>query len=191
MWNLKSIRSFDSFKNQRLTPHKALLSLTGSIHGPSSTSYLILRDMKRHSVSLSYGNFKNFTTLFPGFSASRPTELRRAGRREPRERGWNFYCSLYSSTVREFLALQLQRKQIHTVISGVKLNYRCNFKFVLFCWTKTTVRDETQHSAWGSLNFIRLLRVVITPSVTSESTCRYDAVQWRQFPLIEKKLFGP
>ena len=99
MWNLKSIRSFDSFKNQRLTPHKALLSLTGSIHGPSSTSYLILRDMKRHSVSLPYGNSKTFTTLFPGFSASRPTELRRAGRREPRERGWNFYCYLYSSTV--------------------------------------------------------------------------------------------
>ena len=128
MWNLKSIRSFDSFKNQRLTPHKALLSLTGSIHGPSSTSYFIIRDMKRHSVSRSYGNFKTFTTLFTGFSASRPTELRRAGRREPRERGWNFYCSLYSSTVRAFLALQLQRKQIHTVISGSNIKLSLQFQ---------------------------------------------------------------
>ena len=31
---------------------------------------------------------RSYTTSFPGFSPTRPTELRRAGRREPWERGW-------------------------------------------------------------------------------------------------------
>ena len=30
-----------------------------------------------------------FSTSFPGFSPTRPTELRRAGRREPWERNWH------------------------------------------------------------------------------------------------------
>ena len=30
---------------------------------------------------------RSYTTSFPGFSPTRPTELRRAGRREPWERG--------------------------------------------------------------------------------------------------------
>ena len=30
----------------------------------------------------------SIATSFPGFSSTRPTSLRRAGRREPWERGW-------------------------------------------------------------------------------------------------------
>ena len=41
----------------------------------------------------------SYTTSFSGFSPTRPTELRRAGRREPWERGWFIHSVVPSRTI--------------------------------------------------------------------------------------------
>ena len=75
-------------------------------------------------------------------------------------------CSNYGNVARR--ASSLQSRPIACVASVFRVRSNCD----MLTYAPINVMPAGGGAGSSSLNFIRLLRVVITPSVTSESTAR-------------------